>query len=102
MARFDVYEYPSKSIPYVLNVQMDLLSDLVTCVVAPLVLEFTAKKEIASKLKSVIQIREENYILMTTDIVAVKRKSLGKFVENTEKNHCLHIIEAIDSLFQGF
>jgi len=68
----------------------------------PLVPEFTVRKEIASKLKPVIQIREKNYILMTTDITAVKRKPLGKFVENIEKNHRQHIIDAIDFLFQGF
>ena len=102
MARFDVYEYKSKSVPFVLDVQADILSDLMTCIVVPLVPEFTARNEIASKLKPVIQIREENYILMTTDIAAIKRKSLGKFVINIEKNHRADIIEAIDFLFQGF
>ncbi|PTN08261.1 CcdB family protein [Nitrosomonas aestuarii] len=101
MARFDVYEYKSMSVPVVLDMQADLLSDFVTCVVVPLIPEFTARKEIASKLKPVIQIREENYILMTTDMAAIKRKSLGNFVENIEKEHRQDVIEANDFLFQG-
>ena len=35
MARFDVYEYKSINVPYVLDVQADLLSDLNTVVVVP-------------------------------------------------------------------
>ena len=45
MARFDIYEYAGKSVPLVVDVQADLLSDLNTCVVVPLIPEAKAKKE---------------------------------------------------------
>ena len=102
MARFDVYINSSKSVPLVLDVQADLLSELATCVVIPLVPESSAQKEVASRLKPVIRIQDKNYILMTTDIAAVTRKSLGVFVVNIEKTHRQDIVEALDFLLQGF
>jgi toxin CcdB len=102
MARFDVSEYDSRSVPLVLDVQADLLSDLSTCVVVPLVPEAKARKEAVPKLKPVIQINNKNYILITTDIAAVTRDSLGQFVANIEDNHRQAITEALDFLFQGF
>ncbi len=102
MARFDVYEYGSKSVPLVLDVQADLLSDLSTCVVVPLVPETKARKEAVPKLKPVIQVDGKNYILITTDIAAITRKSLGEAVANIEDNHRQDVTDALDFLFQGF
>ena len=102
MARFDIYEFDSKSVPLVIDVQANLLSDLDTCVVLPLIPEAKAKKEAASRLKPVIQVNGKNYILITTDIGTITRKSLGKHIANIEDTHRQDIIEALDFLFQGF
>lgn len=102
MARFDVFAYKSKSVPYVLDVQADLLSDLNTCVAIPLVLEKEVKNETAPRLKPAIKIAGKKYILMTTDIAAIPRKSLGKPVANIEETYRQDIVEALDFLFQGF
>ena len=102
MARFDIYKYSGKAVPLVIDVQADLLSDLNTCAVIPLVLEKNARKEALSKLKPTIQIEGGKYILMTTDIGTVTRSSLGEHVVNVENDYRQEIIEALDFLFQGF
>lgn len=102
MARFDVYKYKNPSVPLVIDVQANLLSNLNTCVVIPLVPEQNASKEVLPKLKPVIEINGENYIFMTTDIGTITRSSLGEVVTNIEKKHRQNITDAIDFLFQGF
>ena len=102
MARFDIYKYASKAAPLVLDVQADLLSDLNTCVVIPLVPEKQAKKESLPKLKPIIQIDGKSYVLMTTDIGTLTRASLGKKISNIENAHRQNVTEALDFLFQGF
>lgn len=102
MARFDVYKYAGKSVPLVVDVQADLLSDLGTCVVVPLIPEAKAKKEVVPRLKPVIRVSGKNYVMMTTDIAALTRKTLGEFVTNIEDNHRQDVTEALDFLFQGF
>ena len=64
--------------------------------------EKDAKREIVPKLKPVIQINGLNYILMTTDIGALPRKTLGKNIVNIEGKYRQEIIESLDFLFQGF
>ena len=68
MARFDVYKFDSKSVPLVVDVQTNLLTDLSSCVVVPLLPEATAKEEALPRLKPLIQVDGKNYILVTTDI----------------------------------
>lgn len=102
MARFDIYKYGSKAVPLVIDVQADLLSDLNTCAVIPLVPEKQAKKESLEKLKPIIQIYGKNYVLMTTDIGTVTRASLGEHIVNVENDYRQEITEALDFLFQGF
>jgi len=102
MARFDVYEYGSASVPLVLDVQANLLSELNTRVVVPLVSESKAREEILPRLKPVIAISGENYILITTDIGTVTKASLGRIVTNIEERHRQDVTDALDFLFQGF
>jgi len=58
MARFDIFGYKSQKVPLVLDVQADLLHDLNTCVVVPLIPESLGKAETVPKLKSVLNIRD--------------------------------------------
>lgn len=102
MARFDVYAYESKSVPLVVDIQADLLSDLASCVVIPLIPETKAKKEALPRLKPVIDIEGKTYVLMTTDIGTLPRHTLGKHICNIESTHRDIITEAVDFLFQGF
>lgn len=102
MARFDVYKYASKIAPLVVDVQAGLLSDLHTCVVIPLVPLKKARKETLPRLKPVIRVRREEYVLITTDIGTLTKKSLGNPVANIEDTHRQDITDALDFLFQGF
>ena len=102
MARFDVYKCKSEAVPLVIDVQADLLSDLSTCAVLPLIPEKQAKKEVLPKLKPIIKIEGVNYVLMTTDIGVVARLSLGKYITNIENDYRQEVMEAINFLFQGF
>ena len=100
MARFDVYKY-SAAVPFVVDVQADLLSDLKTRVVIPLLPHTQAKKEVLPRLKPVIKIHGKNYVLMTTDIGTLKISDLGTPSENIQEQRQT-ITEAIDFLMAGF
>ena len=100
MARFDVYQY-SNDVPLVLDVQADLLADLKTRAVIPLLPYARAKKEELPRLKPVLKISGKNYVMITTDIGTINISDLGKLVENIESQRQV-IIEAVDFLFQGF
>ncbi|RMB04874.1 CcdB family protein [Eilatimonas milleporae] len=102
MARFDVHRYPGKTAPMVVDVQADLLSDLNTRVVVPLVPHAQAANEALPRLKPVLEIDGQAYILMTTDIAALPERSLGQCVANLEAHYREDIIGALDFLFQGF
>jgi len=101
MARFDVYKFSSSSVSLVLDVQADLLYDLNTRVVVPLLPETKARKEKLPRLKPVIEIAGKDYVLMSTDIGTVRTADLGECVENVEPERD-KIVGAIDFLLQGF
>ncbi len=102
MARFDVYRFASKAAPMVVDVQADLLGELASRVVVPLVPEKTAKHETLPRLKPLIRVGGTDYILMTTDIGVLPTRQLGARVENIESEHRDDITAALDFLFQGF
>ena len=102
MARFDVYKFNSKSVPFVLDVQADLLNDLNTRDVVPLIPLNKAQNEVLPKLKPAIDIGEKAYVLITTDIGTVSTSSLGKLTVNIENEHRQTVTEALDFLLQGF
>jgi len=102
MSRFDVYKYDNQLVLFVVEVQADILDELITTVVVPLMPEQFSADEALPRLKTIIRINNDNYIFMTTDISAVTRNSLGKYITNVEENYRYKIIEALDFLFQGF
>ncbi|MFT5330586.1 MAG: toxin CcdB [Parasphingorhabdus sp.] len=102
MARFDIYALNRAEVPYVLEVQADLLSDLASVVVVPLVPAEAARAETMRKLKPEIIIKGESFCLMTTDIGTLRRASLSKPVVNVKEPYRAVIVDALDFLFQGF
>ena len=73
IARFDVYEANSlSSLPLVLDVQADLLSDLQTRVVVPLKLHEATKRPTQPRLEPVLLIVGRKYVPMTADIGTVQ------------------------------
>lgn len=101
MACLHVYKYKNPNVPYVLDVQADLLGGLHTRVVVPLIPYERAANEVLSRLKPVIHIGKEKLVMMTTDMATIKTSDLGEDIGSIEgQRH--EITQALDFLFQGF
>lgn len=103
MAQFDVYANPNpdtrKEIPYLLDVQADLLDTLATRVVVPLIL--AEEMALAAKqLNPRFKIKGETVIMSTAELAGVAIRSLGGKVASL-KNKRDEIIAALDMLFTG-
>ncbi|MGA7878209.1 MAG: CcdB family protein, partial [Desulfoferrobacter sp.] len=104
MAQFDVFENPNEetnqAIPYLLDVQADLLDSLSTRVVVPLVAAPTMGKAI-KHLNPEFVIKDTAVFMSTAELAGVTVRSMGKKVSSLkEQRH--EIIAALDFLFTGF
>jgi toxin CcdB len=103
MAQFDVYENPNpasrKNIPFLLDVQTDLLDNLATRVVVPLVT--SAAMPIPGRhLNPAFSVGKTGVIMSTAEIAGVSVKSLGKKVCSI-KQYRNEIVAALDFLITG-
>src|SRR4030067_448721 len=103
MAQFDVHINPNaatrKAIPYLLNVQADLLDTLATRLVGPLVPE--EKMGLAAKrLNPQFKVKGATVVMSTAELAGVPNRSLGDKVASL-KNKRDEIIAALDLLFTG-
>ncbi len=103
MAQFDVYLNPNadtrKAIPFLLDVQADLLDRLATRVVVPLVL--TEEMRLAAKhLNPQFKVKGVAVIMSTAELAGVSHRSLGDKVASL-KNKRDEIIAALDLLLTG-
>lgn len=98
MARFHVYAN-SDDAGLLLDVQANLLSDLNTCVVVPLLPLDQAPKP-ARVLNPVFKIDGVEYLMATQFLAAVPRRVLGpekaRLVDQADV-----VVSALDCLFQG-
>ncbi|EGW23259.1 CcdB family protein [Methylobacter tundripaludum] len=104
MAQFDVFENPNKAtnqtIPYLLDVQSDLLDNLSTRVVVPLVSASAMGKAI-KHLNPEFTIRNTAVFMSTAELAGVPVRAIGEKVDSlTGRRH--EIISALDFLFTGF
>jgi len=103
MAQFDVYLNPNpdtgKTIPYLLDVQADLLDTLVTRVVAPLVLA-EEMGPAAKQLNPQFKTKGTAVVMSTAELAGIAKRSLGDKVASL-KNKRDEIIAALDLLFTG-
>lgn len=103
MAQFDVYLNPNaatrKVIPYLLDVQADLLDTLATRVVAPLVLA-EEMGQAAKHLNPQFKVKGMAVVMSTAELAGVPNRSLGDKVASL-KNKRDEIIAALDFLFTG-
>jgi len=99
MPKYDVFPNPSGE-GYLLDVQADLLSDLNTRVVVPLLPTSSAPKP-ATRLNPIFDFEGQPVVLVTQFMAAVPtgiiKISVGKLDEEFEK-----VTSAIDMLIQGF
>ena len=100
MARFDVYRF-SADVPFVLEVQADILSDLDSVVVVPLLPIASDQNLELPRLCPVIRLSGEDFILMTTDIAGISRTKLGPKVGSLADQRAI-VVDAVDFLLQGF
>ena len=104
MAQFDVYTNPNPetklAIPYLLDVQADLLMNLRTRVVIPLY-SLSAMGKAAKHLNPQFPIKRTTVIMSTAELAGVTVNSLGDKVCSL-KEHRNEILAALDFLFTGF
>ncbi len=103
MAQFDVYLNPNTDtrdvIPYLLDVQADMLDMLATRVVVPLVL--AEDMGLAAKnLNPQFKIKGVAVVMSTAELAGVSNRALGDKVASL-KNKRDEIIAALDLLFTG-
>ena len=104
MAQFDVYENPNektnRAIPYLLDVQSDLIESLATRVVVPLVAAAAMGKAI-KHLNPPFTVSHTTVFMSTAELAGVPVRSLGEKVGSL-KDQRHEIIAGLDFLFTGF
>lgn len=99
MARFDVYKNPAGE-GCLLDVQADLLSQLNTRLVVPL-LPLSISPKPAQTLNPCVEIGDETLVMATQFMAAVPASILHIPVTNLQSRRD-GVVEAIDFLLQGF
>ena len=102
MAKYDVFTYRNQQSAYVLTVQANLLEDLETQVVIPLVQRDKFKSILFKRLNPILKINNELFVMVTTDIASVRVQDLEHHICNLANEHEYDISNALDFLFQGF
>ncbi len=99
MARFDVYENQGGN-GYLLDVQSDLLNDLNTRIVVPL-MPMSSAPEPAERLNPVFEVAGEEVVMITQFMAAVAERELREQVGGLHEQY-QEISNALDMLFLGF
>lgn len=99
MPKYDVFTSPSGD-GFLLDVQTDLLSDLNTRVVVPLLPTSTAPKP-AARLNPIFEFNDEPVVMVTQFMAAVPTSILKNPVGQLDEEFA-KITAAIDMLIQGF
>ncbi|MDP2851838.1 MAG: CcdB family protein [Gallionella sp.] len=104
MAQFDVHRNPNPSsaraVPYLLNIQSDLLDHLVTRVVAPLASLDVIGNKTARYLNPIFEIEGKKLAMLTPELAGIPAKRLGPTVASLKGAHG-EIIRALDVIFSG-
>jgi toxin CcdB len=104
MAQFDVYRNPNAAtrtrVPYLLDVQSDLLDSLATRLVVPLCKPEVVSGKPAERLNPAFEVEGRKLLMLTLELAGVSRKALGERVTNlaAERNA---IIAALDLALTG-
>jgi len=103
MAQFDVYRNPNPEtniqIPYLLDLQADLLELLNTRVVAPLHTQASISAPIRH-LNPILEVGGQKLVLSTAELAAVPVGALGEQVGNA-KDYRDDVIASLDFVFTG-
>jgi toxin CcdB len=104
MAQFDVYRNPNAAtrarIPYLLDVQSDLLDPLATRIVVPLCKPDVLSGKPAERLNPAFEVEGRKLLMLTPELAGVSRKALGEQVTNLAAERAA-IIAALDLVLTG-
>ena len=102
IARFDVFRNPSgsKSHPFVVVVQHELLERLTTRVVIPLLRKDQLQGQAITRLNPTWMVDRVSVVLLTQQLGAVRAASLTKRVGSLAQ-HGAEILSAMDVLISG-
>lgn len=105
MAALTVHANPNTksrpSIPYLLDIQSDLLSSLGTRVVVPLYRQETTTIHPISRLTPVVEFKGQAYVAMVPELAGVAQRELGESAGSLLPARA-EILAALDLLFTGF
>jgi toxin CcdB len=88
------------AIPFLLDVQHDLLDDLETRVVVPLCSISAMKGKVLRTLTPVLEVEGESFVMLTPQLAGIPKSELGAPVARFDQ-HRFEIIAAIDFLLTG-
>lgn len=104
MSQFQIYRntHPTtqNTFPYLLDVQNNLLHDLRTTVVIPLMPMRLAKSHALSHLNPTLRIKSGDYAVMTQNLAGIDRSQLGEVVSDASQAQA-DILAALDFLVTG-
>jgi len=104
MAQFDVYRNANPAtrtrIPYLLDVQSDLLDPLATRVVVPLCKPEVLSGKPAERLNPAFEVEGRKVLMLTPELAGVAGKTLGERVGSLARERQA-IIAALDLVFTG-
>lgn len=104
MPQFTAYKNSNATtkarIPFLLDVQSNLLEQLETRVVIPLAPAASMKGKTLSRLMPSVKISGNDYVLLTPQLAGISRKELGAAVSDLSDQRAL-IVAAIDFLVTG-
>lgn len=104
MAQFDVHRNPNPQtrarMPFLLDVQSDLLAELGTRVVVPLCPASAMKGKLVKTLMPTFAIDNKPYAMLTPQLAGIERKQMGTEVASLAE-YRNEIIAALDLLLTG-
>ena len=104
MAQFSAHKNTNPetkaAVPYLLNVQSDLIEDLTTRVVVPLYPANAMKGKTLKTLTPIFEIDGKHYVMVTPQLAGVPKKSLGAVAADFSSKRG-EIIAALDLLITG-
>ena len=86
--------------PYIVDVQSDLLSDLGTRVVVPLVKRTASSKKPVNRLMPVVRIEGQEFVMRVPQLAGIATGDLGAPVANLAQ-HRDEVVAALDFLITG-
>jgi len=87
-------------IPYLIDVQSNLLGDLETRVVIPVCLSGAVKGKVLTTLTPTIELEGGTYVMLTPQLAGISKKELGQEVASLSAYRAT-IIAALDFLITG-